>query len=293
MIGKGKSIAHTHASIAYGMKQEKQSEIVFKQHLAGETPREVTQEFRLVQLQNKRCSKNTLSFVLSPTIEDGKRLHRKELKEIVQRFMNQMILQDRQAIAFVHRNREHTHIHLYVNRIDFQGHAYKDNYIGKRSQQAAERAAREMGLTTVREAQEQKLNKVKETRVFIKRIHEKVIKEVRPEDFDLYIRAMKAYSIKVTPSINKQNQLQGFRFAFAGENLKGSEVHRSMSMGGIAQQLGFNRNVIDKAKTENTMSVLGKIVNLSPKLVAKIATKVVRKTFKKTIDQGIGIEIEM
>ena len=30
MIGKGKSIAHTVASLSYGMKQEKEAEIIIK-----------------------------------------------------------------------------------------------------------------------------------------------------------------------------------------------------------------------------------------------------------------------
>jgi len=87
--------------------------------------------------------------------------------------------------------------------------------------------------------------------------------------------------------------LQGFRFEFAGKNLKGSEVHRSMSMNKIAEQIGFNRNVVEKAKTENAMKLMGDTVNLSPNLVAKIATKAISKTIKRTIDKGIGIEIGM
>ncbi len=35
MIGKGKSIAHTGASMDYGWNQEKQAEVVYSQHLAG------------------------------------------------------------------------------------------------------------------------------------------------------------------------------------------------------------------------------------------------------------------
>ena len=56
MIGKGKSIAHTRASIAYGMKQEKESEVILKEYLAGEDPNEIAQEFRMIQEQNQRCT---------------------------------------------------------------------------------------------------------------------------------------------------------------------------------------------------------------------------------------------
>mgnify|MGYP001803249867 CR=1 FL=1 len=146
-----------------------------------------------------------------------------------------------------------------------------------------------MGLTTVRVLQLQKLDKVKDMRIILKRIHEKVISEVRPKDFDQYIKAMEAYPVKVIPSINKLNQLQGFRFEFVGMNLKGSEVHRSMSMNKIAEQIGFNRNMVEKAKTESAMKLIGKTVSLSPNLVAKITTKIIKHTIKKSIDLGMGI----
>ena len=50
MIGKGKAIAHTQASVAYGWNQEKGAEVVFKQELIGDNPNEITQEFKMVQL---------------------------------------------------------------------------------------------------------------------------------------------------------------------------------------------------------------------------------------------------
>src|SRR6056297_191515 len=172
MIGLGKSISHTGASMGYGWDQEKEAEVVYREYLSGDNPKEITEEFKIIQSQNHRCKKNTLSFVLSPTIEDGKELRQRELREITERFVKEMKLQQRQAIAFVHRDKGHVHIHLYVNRIGFDGSAYKDNFIGKRSQLAAERVAREMGITTVREVQLEKQLQTKAIRKEISRIHE-------------------------------------------------------------------------------------------------------------------------
>ena len=156
MIGKGKAISHTSASIAYGWNQEKNAEIVFKQHLVGENPNEITKEFELVQAQNYHCKNNTFSFVISPTIEDGRKLKNKDLNTICKKFMDELNLKERQAIAFVHRDKCHVHIHLYVNRIDFKGVAFKDRLIGVRSQRAAEAVAEKMQLKTVRQVQFEK-----------------------------------------------------------------------------------------------------------------------------------------
>ncbi len=289
MIGMGKSISHTGASMGYGWNEEKEAKVIYRQHLAGDNPKEITQEFKIIQSQNQRCKKNTLSFVLSPTIKDGQELKDKDLTEITPRFVKEMKLQERQAIAFVHQDKSHLHIHLYVNRIGFDGKAYKDNYVGKRSQLAAERVAKQMGLTTVREVQQQKLNQVKDVRTEIKQIHEKIITEMKPKDFDQYIKYMKQNDVKVIPSINKSNQLRGFRFEYKHQNLKGSEVHRSMSMGRIAEQIGFDKNVAQKIVKDNTLVMLGKTVGLSPNFAATIAKKAIKLAIKKTI--GLGMEI--
>ena len=146
-----------------------------------------------------------------------------------------------------------------------------------------------MGLTTVREVQQQKLDRVKEVRSEIKQIHEKVIAEIKPKDFDQYIKYMKQRDVDVIPSINKSNRLQGFRFEYKGHNLKGSDVHRSMSMGRIAERIGFDKTIVQKITKENTLNLLGNRVGVSPNLVATISKKAIKLIIKKSID--IGIEI--
>jgi len=146
-----------------------------------------------------------------------------------------------------------------------------------------------MGLTTVREVQQQKLDKVKEVRQEIKQIHEKVITEIKPKDFDQYIKYMKQREVEVIPNINKSNRLQGFRFEYKGHNLKGSDVHRSMSMGRIAERIGFDKSVTQKTTKENILNLLGKRVGVSPNLAATIAKKAIKLVIKKSIDIGIDI----
>lgn len=284
MIGKGKSISHTGASMSYGWNQEKDAEIVLKEFLHGDSPKEITQEFKMLQDQNYDCSKNTLSFVISPTIEDGKRLDKSELQAITKRFMHEMKLGERQAIAFVHQDKDHKHIHLYVNRIDFKGIAYNDSFIGKRSQLAAEKVAEHMGLTTVKQVQFEKEFNLKEIRSEIKRRHDLTMKQFQPKSFDDYVKTMQVNGVKVIPTINNQNKLQGFRFEFDGHNLKGSEVHRKMSLGNIDKQMAGIGGA--KVLKSNTVSVnlAGKMVDLTPNLALKITKFII----KKTIDKGIG-----
>jgi len=289
MIGIGKSISHTGASMLYGWNQEKEAEVVLKRHLVGENPKEITGEFKMIQQLNHNCKRNTMSFVLSPTIDDGKNLSKKELTKITEKFIKQMKIGERQAIAFVHRDKVHTHIHLYVNRIDFNGKAYKDNFIGKRSQQAAEQVAQSMDLTTVRTVQVEKSIEQQNIRLEIKQIHNRVMTESRPKSFDRYIQLMKKENVKVIPSINRSNKLQGFRFEYKGHNLKGSEIHRSMSGGKIGLQLS-NHNIMGiKIGKDNQIKLLGKLTQLGPNIITSITKKAIKQIIKKSLDMGIGI----
>ena len=288
MIGKGKSISHTRASMQYGWNQEKDAEVVYSKHMAGETPKEITEEFKIIQEQNTRCTNNTLSFVLSPTIEEGKKLSAKSLGEITEKFLKEMKLQEHQAIGFVHRDQQHTHVHLYVNRIDFNGRAYNDSFIGKKSQQAAENVAREMGLTTAREVQQEKLDRIKLIRFEIKQVHEKVMAEYRPKDLDRYIRLMEEKDIKVVPSINKSNQLQGFRFEYKEHSLKGSEVHRSMSGSRLVMGIGENAGKGFVKNKDNTVSLMGRATQLSGNIALKLAKQVIKQSIQKSAVFEIG-----
>ncbi len=289
MIGKGKSIAHTGASISYGWNQDKGAEIIHTQHLIGDNPQEITEEFRLVQEMSTRTKNNTLSFVLSPTVEDGQKLSNKELGKLVKNFISEMNLKNNQSVAFVHRDKQHTHIHLYANRIGFDGKAYKDSFIGKRSQLTAEKVAKEMGLTTAREVQREKLLETKDIRSEIKQIYDAVIAKGCPKDFDTYIKLMQKQDVKVIPFINKANKLQGFHFEYKGHHLKGSAGHRSLSGGKIALAISDN-------STKGLVIGQGELVKLSGKAVgvsANFALTFTKNLIKKGIKRSLGTDIEI
>lgn len=289
MIGKGKSIAHTGASISYGWNQDKGSEIVHTQHLIGDNPQAITEEFRLIQQMNNRTKNNTLSFVLSPTIKDGKKLTNHKLGKLAKNFISEMNLKNNQAVAFVHRDKQHTHIHLYANRIGFDGKAYKDNFIGKRSQLAAEKVAKEMGLTTAKEVRQEKLLGMKSIRNEIKQIHDSVIVKGSPKDFDTYIKLMQKQDVKVIPFINKANKLQGFRLEYKGHNLKGSAVHRSLSGGKIALSISNNSTKVLTIGEGLSVKLSGKTVEVSVNFALTFTKNLIKKGMKRSL--GTGIEI--
>jgi len=287
MIGKGHAIASTGAALDYGWNQEKEAEVVLKEHLAGDNPQEIAEEFRIIQSQNERCSKNTLSFIVSPTIEDGKDLSKKDLGELAKKFLKEMKLENNQSIGFVHRDKAHTHVHIYTNRIGFDGKTYNDSFIGKRSQLAANEVAKQLGLKRVQEVQQEKLRELKWQRQAMKHINDRVL-ESRPKSLDEYIHIMKARQVKVIPCINKSNQLQGFRFEYKGANLKGSDVHRSMTGGKLTAEITRNSGFTKMMEMPKSLKLLDKTVQLSSNFAIGLAKGLVKRVIKRSLDAGIG-----
>lgn len=254
MIGKGKSIGHTSVAIDYARLKDKGEEID-RFHLAGQTGQDIEKEFKLCQDLNSRCTNNTLRFEISPTIPDGQKLTNSQLREISKEFIHGMGLQEHQSISFVHRDREHTHIHIYANRIDFQGKAFDDSFISNRSAHLAEEIAQKHGLTTAREVQIQKLESHKDLKTEIQHRHS-VAMQHKPKNMDEYVNLMKAnkVDVEVVKSL-KTGKVSGLRYTMDGNTFKGSEIARKMSFEGVLKEM--NLAVKTVSKTVNIVRNLG------------------------------------
>lgn len=235
MIGKAKSISHIANAVNYAKNKIKAEEIC-RYRLAGETGAEIAKEFRLFQNLNARCQRNAFSFVLSPSREDGNRLTKSDFINIAERFLGYMNLSDNQSISFLHKDRQHTHLHIYVNRINTEGKAAKDNYIGKKAQRVAERIAREMNLTVAREVQLAKENRL---RRIIGMAHDRIWQR-QPDDIFEYARLMQQEGVTTHLKQASNGKVVGMKFQIGEDSIKASSVHRALSAGNLQKLIRQN-----------------------------------------------------
>ena len=247
MIGKAKSIQHGANAIDYAINK-KEAEIIDKRFIVGENGKEIKAEFKIFQNLNNRCKANDISFVISPDKKDGQKLTNKEFKEISEEFLKKMKLDKHQAIIVKHNDKEHTHLHLFVNRIDSNGKAYKDNFISKESQTKADEIAIKRNLTRAKVVQEFNKEMTKDIRNQIFEKH-KVVLQHKPKNFQEYKDLMQSSGVKVLPTINKANKLQGFRIEYQGLELKASEVNRSMTLSKMGVAKGQTNELNPTLKT--------------------------------------------
>lgn len=236
MISKAKSCPGGTALFNYVVNEKKGYELL-RNGLSGLTPKELYTDMSILQQQNLRCVNNTISIVLSPTIKDGSSMSNTNLKELTEDFLKEMKLDPRtnQFIAFVHTEKDHKHVHLLLNRVKSDGSLIKDSFISKYAQSAAHKSAIKYGLTSAKEIKEAKelerKNANKEVKNVIIKCHYLVLKR-EPKNLKVYQEEMAKYGIQVLPSINKQGNIQGFRFIHndTGTNLKASEVDRKLKL---------------------------------------------------------------
>ena len=157
MISKAKSCPGGTALFNYVINDLKGYELL-RNGLSGITPKELYSDMSIIQKQNLRCSNNTISIVLSPTIEDGSRMTSDQLKELTAGFLKELELDPgaSQFIAFVHTEKEHKHVHILLNRVKQDGTLINDSFISKKAQAAAHRIALAQGLNSAKDLKEAK-----------------------------------------------------------------------------------------------------------------------------------------
>lgn len=238
MIGKAKSISHISNAINYAKNKIKAEEIS-RNNVVGDTGTDIAKEFRVFQNLNARCQRNSFSFVLSPAIEDGDNLTKEDFIKISDQFLDQMNLSQNQSISFLHKDRQHTHLHIFVNRIDSKGRASKDNYIGKKAQRIAEKIAQQWNLTTAKKVQQEKENRLRKA---IVNAHEKIFR-LKPGDIFEYAKLMEKEGVAVLLKQASNGKVVGLKFQVGDESIKASSVHRSFSAANLQKAIQENQRI--------------------------------------------------
>ena len=239
MIAMAKSCIGGFSLFNYVIDDQKGIEIL-RNNLCGETPIELFQEMKILQNLNQKATNKLISMVLSPHVNDGENLSKRQLENITKEFLKELEIDadNSQFIAFLHTEKRHRHIHILLNRVDENGKLLKDNYIGKKAQWAAHRVAEKNRLISAKQI---RIDKIKasddiksNSKNLRKEIYQKHLKvmESKPLTMEKYLAEMLKKNIKFIPTINKQGELQGFRVRNMENQteMKASEVHRNMGL---------------------------------------------------------------
>ncbi|MBM7421050.1 MULTISPECIES: relaxase/mobilization nuclease domain-containing protein [Chryseobacterium] len=288
MIGMAQSCKGGAALGNYVMQDEKGYELC-RNGVCGEDSKEILQEMKIIQDLNQNAQNKTFSLVLSPEKSEGQKLSNKELREITRDFMKKLNIdpEKQQFIAFVHTEKSHKHIHIIANRVQDNGKLISDHFIGKKAQWAAHEVAKENGLISAKEIMINKLQTIEQGKDLDRAVKNEILKKhefvinQNPKSMELYMKKMEELGVKVTPTINKQGQIQGHRMMdlATGKDFKASEVHRN---------LGLKKIMENGIPFQDSNLSFTKPLEIVQNVALKISTKIIKEIVKKTVSQGMG-----
>ena len=268
MIGKIKSCIGGFSLFNYVIDDEKGIELL-RNILCGETPIELMREMQIIQNLNQKATNKLISMVLSPHVDDGEKLSKKQLQNLTKEFLKELEIdvENSQFIAFLHTEKRHRHIHILLNRVDENGKLLKDNYIGKKAQWAAHRVAEKNRLISAKQI---RIDKIKEadsikmnSKILRKEIYQKHLNAMaaKPRTMEKYLSEMMKQGVKFIPIINKQGNLQGFRVRNmeTQTEMKASDFHRNMGLKNLLDSGLFfqdkNFNLSNAMQESNQFSI--------------------------------------
>ncbi|WP_241280341.1 relaxase/mobilization nuclease domain-containing protein [Chryseobacterium cucumeris] len=239
MIGLAESCIGGFALFNYVIDLNKGYELM-RNNLCGESPLEIMQELKIIQNLNQKATNKLFSMVLSPHINDGENLSKKQLRELTKDFLQELEIDPEKAqfIGFVHTEKKHRHIHILMNRVSTNAKLFADHHIGKKAQWAAHRVAEKHQLISARQIRLNNMKEAETIKADSKQICKKIYQKhnnvilTKPKSMEEYLSKMLKMGMDFIPTITKQGSLQGFRIKDleSQQDIKASAVHRSMGL---------------------------------------------------------------
>ena len=236
MIGKCKAIAHGSTALDYIFREGKLGSRLAFHNLCSREPKAIYEEMKVVSDYNSRCRNKFLRIEIGIAPQDEKKLPVSELMRIAHLFAKQMGLDNHQWVAVTHKDTDNRHIHIIANRISLYGEVYDTTFVSNRAARVAEEISRSKGLTIAKEVraerkhQKAKANPTREqTKQQIQKICYALLEKYKGTGitgYSMFLYELNKKGIIIERMKNKQGNVYGLKFSYAGQSFKASEIGR-------------------------------------------------------------------
>ena len=236
MIGKCKAIAHGSTALDYIFREGKLGYRLAFHNLCSREAKTIYEEMKVVSDHNSRCRNKFLRIEIGIAPQDEKKLPVSELMRIAHLFAKQMGLDNHQWVAVTHKDTGNRHIHIIANRISLYGEVYDTTFASNRAARVAEEISREKGLTIAKEVKaEKKYQKTKasptreQTKQQVQKICYALLEKYKGTGItghSMFLYELNKNGIAIERMKNKQGNVYGLKFSYAGQSFKASEIGR-------------------------------------------------------------------
>ena len=259
MIGKCKAIAHGSTALDYIFREGKLGSRLAFHNLCSREPKTIYEEMKVVSDYNSRCRNKFLRIEIGIAPQDEEKLSVSGLMRIAHLFANQMGLNNHQWVAVTHKDTDNRHIHIIANRISLYGEVYDTTFVSNRAARVAEEISREKGLTIAKEVkadkkyQKEKSNPTREqTKKEVQQICYALLDKYKGTGVtghSMFLYELNKNGIIIERMKNKQGNVYGLKFSYAGQSFKASEIGREFGY----HSLQKNFEIVNKAETKETI----------------------------------------
>ena len=191
---------------------------------------------KVVSDYNSRCRNKFLRIEIGIAPQDERKLPVSELMRIAHLFAKRMGLDNHQWVAVTHKDTDNRHIHIIANRISLYGEVYDTTFVSNRAARVAEEISREKNLTIAKEVKaERKHQKAKanltreQTKQQVQKICYTLLEKYKGTGItghSMFLYELNKKSIIIERMKNKQGNVYGLKFSYAGHSFKASEIGR-------------------------------------------------------------------
>ena len=236
MIGKCKAIAHGSTALGYIFREGKLGSRLAFHNLCSRGPKAIYEEMKMVSDYNTLCRNKFLRIEIGIAPKDEKRLPISELMGIAHLFAKRMGLDNHQWVAVTHKDTDNRHIHIIANRISLYGEVYDTTFASNRAAKVAEEISREKNLTIAKDVKAERKyqkEKVSQTREQAKKVVQQICyslldkyKGTGVTGHSMFLYELNKNGIIIERMKNKQGNVYGLKFSYAGQSFKASEIGR-------------------------------------------------------------------
>ena len=236
MIGKCKAIAHGSMALNYIFREGKLGSRLAFHNLCSRDPKTIYEEMKVVSDYNSRCRNKFLRIEIGIAPQDERKLPVSELMRIAHLFAKRIGLDNHQWVAVTHKDTDNRHIHIIANRISLYGEVYDTTFVSNKAAKVAEEISRSKGLTIAKEVraerkhQKAKTNPTREqTKQQIQKICYALLEKYKGTGItghSMFLYELNKNGIIIERMKNKQGNVYGLKFSYAGQSFKASEIGR-------------------------------------------------------------------
>lgn len=278
--------------VNYILDQKKGTELLESEGLRLKNKDTIIESFRQQAELNGRVSKSVYHISLSFSAKDKELLSNELMTDIAKQYMSQMNIIDTQFLIARHFDKEHPHIHLIINRVDYQGKTISERNDRIRSEKICKELTRKHGLYFAKGKEQVKVKRLHQPDKTKYEIYDALKKHiVKCSDWSELIENLRQEGIQVDfKTKGNTKEVQGVRFTKGGLTFNGSKVDRQFSFSKIDARLQENQQKVSSPDTKqliNTRDLLREIliqselINRYSKEKSSKKPKVKRKSTKR------------